>query len=379
MRVVQQMRNQWQQLYQALPDCLLKNIVSEIPSLLIINLFCTILVTYVMRNGSSLFENWVFSNAIGSCCYLLIRTSSYFLWRSAPPNMFVFYLLCILLAPIGYIIGSALGALFFSFPINKVLHFQSSFISAFVAMTSLVSVIAAWSFWKKNQIAELISTAEKEKARTASIERQAMQAQLQLLQAQIEPHMLFNTLANLQGLIAIDPERAQHMLAQLIVYLRATLSSSRAENICLKQEFTLIQAYLDLLAIRMGKRLRYTLHLPSELEQEKIPPMLLQPLVENAIKHGLEPKVEGGTISISASKQHDQLVLVVSDTGLGLAFNFQENTVVDTDHPHVGNANIRERLLALFGEQAKFSLQPNNPEGAVATITLPVLASNLSM
>ncbi|MFX5801354.1 histidine kinase, partial [Acinetobacter baumannii] len=88
---------------------------------------------------------------------------------------------------------------------------------------------------------------------------------------------------NLQGLIAIDPARAQHMLTQLIIYLRATLSTSRAEQTSLKQEFALIQAYLELLAIRMGKRLQYTLTLPDELQQAGIAPMLLQPLVENAI------------------------------------------------------------------------------------------------
>ncbi len=374
MRIVQQMRKQLQKKYQAIPDCLLKKFVSEIPRLLIINLLCTILVTYVMRNGSTLFENWVFSNAIGACCYLLIRTSSYLLWRESPPNMLVFYLLSILLAPLGFVIGSVIGAILFSYPIGNVMRFQSNFISAFIALSSLISVIAAWSFWNKIKIAELMTAAEKEKARTASVERQAIQAQLQLLQAQIEPHMLFNTLANLQGLIAIDPERAQHMLAQLIVYLRATLSSSRAESTYLKHEFVLIQAYLDLLAIRMGKRLSYKLNLPHELEQEKIPPMLLQPLVENAIKHGLEPKVEGGAITISASKNQHQIVLIVSDTGLGLPFNFQENAVIENSHSHVGNTNIRERLFALFGTRAEFSLKPNSPDGAVATITLPATA-----
>ncbi|MFZ6849655.1 sensor histidine kinase [Undibacterium sp. RuRC25W] len=371
MGLVQQLSNQWQRSLQVIPHSLLRKLISEIPRLLLINLFCTLLVTFVLRNGSSIFENWVFSNAIGLCCYVLIRSVSYYLWRATPPTMLAFYLLSIVLAPIGFVFGSMIAATLFSYPITSVLRFQSRFISAFVALTCLISVVATWSFWNKIKIAELIANAEKEKARTAAIERQAMQAQLQLLQAQIEPHMLFNTLANLQGLIAIDPERAQHMLTQLIVYLRATLSTSRAENTCLKQEFILIEAYLDLIAIRMGKRLHYTLNLPLELEQEKIPPMLLQPLVENAIKHGLEPKIEGGTINISASKEADSLRLEVRDTGLGLPFNYQD-VPFSTESTQVGNANIRERLFALFGEKAAFSLMSHVPEGAVAIVTLPL-------
>ncbi|MFZ6688330.1 sensor histidine kinase [Undibacterium sp. SXout11W] len=374
MQIVHQMRERLQKKYQVIPDSLLKKVIGEIPRLLVINFLCAILVTFVMRNGSSLLENLVFSNAIGFSCHALIRVADRLIWGKAQRNMFAFYLLCIFLAPVGFTLGSVIGALIFSYPVSEVLHFQSNYISAFIALSCLISVIAAWSFWNKIKIAELIANAEKEKARTASIERQAMQAQLQLLQAQIEPHMLFNTLANLQGLIAIDTDRAQHMLAQLIVYLRATLSSSRAENISLKQEFILIQAYLDLLAIRMGKRLRYTLDLPSGLEEEKIPPMLLQPLVENAIKHGLEPKVEGGQITISVRKNNNEITLEVSDTGLGLAFNFEKNISIDRDRAHVGNANIRERLFALFGEQATFLLKSNVPEGAIATITLPALA-----
>ena len=199
-----------------------------------------------------------------------------------------------------------------------------------------------------------------------------MQAQLQMLQAQIEPHMLFNTLANLQGLIAIDPPRAQHMLAQLIVYLRNTLSSSRSEQTTLKQEFTLMQAYLELLAIRMGKRLQYTLDLPDDLQQTPIAPMLLQPLVENAIKHGLEPKMEGGSIHVVAERQGSQLHLKVIDTGLGLPFNYDDSKNASSAANNIGNANIRERLQALYGPLASLSLQANQPEGAIAHLSIPI-------
>ena len=145
-----------------------------------------------------------------------------------------------------------------------------------------------------------------------------MQAQLQLLQAQIEPHMLFNTLANLQGLISFDPDRAQLLLDHLIQYLRATLSSSRADTTTLGQEFSLMEAYLGLMSIRMGARLRYALDLPAELGHATIPSMILLTLAENAIKHGIEPSLRGGEIRLSALRVDGMLRLRVQDTGMGL-------------------------------------------------------------
>ena len=221
-------------------------------------------------------------------------------------------------------------------------------------------------FGSREKIARLQMEAAQEKARAESVARQAMQAQLQLLQAQIEPHMLFNTLANLQGLISFDPDRAQLLLDQLIQYLRATLSSSRAGSTTLKQEFSLMQAYLGLMSTRMGARLRFTLDLPEALRDIKVPPMLLQPLVENAIQHGLEPKIEGGHIHVQASTDDGVLILTVADDGLGL------------DHPgqtkgtHLGVANIRERLRGMHGDAASLSLAANHPAGVVARLTLPL-------
>ncbi|MNT06740.1 Sensor histidine kinase YpdA [compost metagenome] len=232
--------------------------------------------------------------------------------------------------------------------------------------TLAVAGAAILFFGSREKIARLQMEAAEEKARAESVARQAMQAQLQLLQAQIEPHMLFNTLANLQGLISFDPDRAQLLLDQLIQYLRATLSSSRAESTTLEQEFSLMQAYLGLMSIRMGARLRFTLDLPAALRQIKVPPMLLQPLVENAIQHGLEPKIEGGHIHVQASTNGGVLLLTVSDDGLGL------------DHPgqtkgtQLGVANIRERLRGMHGDAASLSLNANTPAGVIARLQLPI-------
>ena len=128
-----------------------------------------------------------------------------------------------------------------------------------------------------------------------------------------------------------------------------------------------MHAYLELLGIRMGERLSYTLDLPDTLASLTIPPMLLQPLVENAIKHGLEPKIEGGHLLVRASLEQQSLLIQVSDTGLGLSA--QTNP---SEESGVGNNNIRERLQAIFGDAASFRLYDNEPEGAIAEIRMPV-------
>ncbi|MES2037436.1 MAG: histidine kinase [Pseudomonadota bacterium] len=347
-------------------------VIGDMPRLLAINVACGFAVQYLLHARGSLFQHIVFSMFIGFSAYLLIKIFKRLFWGAGTPNTIGFYLMCLVVAPLALMVGMSIAAFVFNIPIPDINKIKSPYLVSSIVMTCIVSLIAAWSFWSRSRIAELQAAAEAEKAKNAAIEKQAMQAQLQMLQAQIEPHMLFNTLANLQGLIAIDPPRAQHMLAQLIVYLRNTLSSSRAEQTTLKQEFTLMQAYLELLAIRMGKRLQYTLDLPDDLQQTPIAPMLLQPLVENAIKHGLEPKMEGGSIHVVAERQGAQLHLKVIDTGLGLPFNYDDSKNVSSAVNNIGNANIRERLQALYGPLASLSLQANQPEGAIAHLSIPI-------
>jgi sensor histidine kinase YesM len=128
---------------------------------------------------------------------------------------------------------------------------------------------------------------ENEAAARIEAQRLASESQLRLLRAQLEPHMLFNTLANLRTLVEVDPKLAQNMIDQVILYLRSALTASREDSTTLRQEFAQLRAYLEIMVLRMGARMRYGLELPAELEAASIPPMLLQPLVENAIKHGI--------------------------------------------------------------------------------------------
>jgi LytS/YehU family sensor histidine kinase len=196
---------------------------------------------------------------------------------------------------------------------------------------------------------------------------QATQSRLKMLETQIEPHMLFNTLANLQVLIDTDPGRAQLMLDHLIAYLRATLSASRANMHPLRAEFDRLRDYLELMAIRMDTRLSFDLQLPPALASAAVPTLLLQPLVENAIRHGLEPKVQGGRITVRATREAAGLMLEVADTGVGLTHG-------TPPHESFGLAQVRERLRTRFGDGARLTLADARGGGLVVRVHLPLQA-----
>jgi signal transduction histidine kinase len=217
------------------------------------------------------------------------------------------------------------------------------------------------------------------RAQAEAAQRQAAETQLRLLQSQLEPHMLFNTLANLRVLVGLDAARAQTMLDHLIAFLRATLTASRTAQHPLATEFARLADYLALMAIRMGPRLQVMLDLPAALAALPVPPLLLQPLVENAIKHGLEPHVQGGHIRVSAHADGNMLVLQVHDTGAGLA---QPDPAAPAATPptagtHFGLAQVRERLATLHGAAASLTLAPDTTAagGTWATVRLPLPAA----
>jgi hypothetical protein len=209
-------------------------------------------------------------------------------------------------------------------------------------------------------------------ARAQAAQRAAAENQLRLLQSQLEPHMLFNTLANLRVLVASDPARAQAMLDRLISFLRSTLTASRSATHALADEFARVDDYLALMQVRMGPRLAVRLDLPRELAALPVPPLLLQPLVENAIKHGLEPQVAGGRIDISARREGDRLVLEVRDDGVGAAAPAPAPTP-DGQGTGFGLLQVRERLAATFGGRARLSLQAAaDGRGMRAAVELPL-------
>jgi len=199
-------------------------------------------------------------------------------------------------------------------------------------------------------------------AEMESLRRQVTEAQLQTLQAQVEPHFLFNTLAAVEHLTETDPPRATVMLQHLIAFLRGSLPDMREHNTTLGREVDLCQSYLAIMQIRMEDRLKVSIDVPEALRGLSFPPMMLQSLVENSIKHGLEPKPEGGAIALSARLQEGRLRVTVADTGLGLAENAPQG---------IGLSNIRDRLKRLYGNSAALMLAPNAPVGAHITIEIP--------
>jgi len=202
-------------------------------------------------------------------------------------------------------------------------------------------------------------------AEIAVAERDASQARLMLLHSQLEPHMLFNTLANLRALIGVDPAAAQDMLDRLDDFLRSTLDASRATSHPLAAEFDRLRDYLGLMAIRMGPRLAFDLRLPDELARLHVPPLLLQPLVENAVRHGLEPHRDGGRIEVSAARDGADLVLAVRDTGTGF----------DVDAPrsgeHFGLTQVGERVASAYGDRGRIDIQSRPGAGTTVRLVLP--------
>ena len=216
--------------------------------------------------------------------------------------------------------------------------------------------------WEERKVEELMA---RENFKVVSREKQLVQAQMRMLQAQIEPHFLFNTLANIQSLIGRAPDKANLMMDDFIAYLRQTLSASRAQLGTVKQEFDLLRQYLDLIKIRMADRLEYELRIDADLDGMPLAPMLLQPLVENAIKHGLEPKVDGGRVTVSASREGGKMILSVLDNGLGFSDN------ADSKGTGVGLANLRERLALLYDNRATLTISDADP-GTLIVISVPL-------
>ena len=206
-------------------------------------------------------------------------------------------------------------------------------------------------------------------AKQAQQEKLLAETELKLLQAQIEPHFLFNTLSNIAGLIHESPDTAEKTLLNLTTLLRGSLNRTRQQTTTLAQELEIAQAYLDIQSTRMQGRLHYTFDVPTDLNNTPLPPLLVQPLIENAIKHGIEPSEEGGEIAVSASQQGSSVIISITDTGLGIEHNQAKRR--STAGSGTGLKNVRERLQALYGDQAQLDLFPNKPQGVVARITLP--------
>jgi signal transduction histidine kinase len=264
--------------------------------------------------------------------------------------------------PTGYFVGHQFAFLLLGEPMRMVGLEQISLIP--ILFTVLVGGLGLHYFATREQLA-------KEAAARSEAQRLAVESQLRLLRAQLEPHMLFNTLANVRSLVREDVDAAESMIDQLIVYLRSALAASQTESVALSREFAQLRAYLDIMGLRMGPRLTYRLELPTALERTEVPPMLLQPLVENAIKHGLEPKVGHGSIEVVARAMPAGIEIRVSDSGLGMPADEDDSPSAPPANASYGLKHVRDRLLAVYGSAARLTLERRAPAGVSAVVFIP--------
>ncbi|MFZ6861425.1 sensor histidine kinase [Undibacterium sp. Ji67W] len=237
-------------------------------------------------------------------------------------------------------------------------------VGPFMVMMVLVAIVIKTVAGGKRK-AELMANAAVTRADVESLERRLLEAEMAALQAQIEPHFLFNTLALIGQLMATDPERAASVHADLIKYLRAALPQIRQQGIGqLGQQMALSRAYLNIMQARMQERLQYQIEVGEGLEHAQFPSMMIQTMVENAIKHGLEPKIEGGMIRVSAQRHDSELWVEVCDNGMGLDLHVAEG---------LGLTNIRERLKILYGAKASLVIETPFEGGARFRIQIPYL------
>ncbi len=254
------------------------------------------------------------------------------------------------------------------------LFFDSTLKDYFYTVLSIglfFGIIISYFFIIQDKYSQLLIEKQEEELKSVSLEKENIQANLKLLQAQIEPHFLFNTLSTTLSLLDTDVKTGKKMLENLTQYLRTSLKHTRNEGNSLKQEMETIKSYLDINKIRMGDRLNYTIETPETLHSKPFPPMLIQPLVENAVKHGIEPKVDGGTISIKTSgivsENEDFIKIEIADTGIGFDSNLSSG---------IGLENVKNRLKALYQDKSFIIFEDNKPSGSIVTIGVPYEQDN---
>jgi sensor histidine kinase YesM len=307
----------------------------------------------VIEFGPGFWVNLVFSHSIGGCIALLnipllLRVAAG--WKRG----------LVLLAglPLSVFLGIALAHGLIGWPLQLTPLVWQSF-----AIGMMFAAIGSTVFLLSERVHRLDNEVRQRRLLEAEQARRETEAHLKLLQAQIEPHFLFNTLANVGSLIDSDPPRARQLLDRLNDWLRAALVRTRSPQASLGDELALLENWLEILAVRFGSRLTWQFDADADCRAAPFPPMLLQPLLENAVKHGIEPKLGGGQLTVHAQRRDNRLHIEVADDGVGLSYASTQSGA--------GLANIRARLQALFGDAARLELNANPHGGVCAVLELP--------
>ncbi len=332
----------------------------RLPMTLAVNTIIALLIALLLHSWDEVIPNLVIAYCIGLTILALVASVRCTVMQRFRGRVQMRYMIYFALIVAGAIGGESLSRLFLrgsGSSITTSLHEGYIWIVAvvFSLVAGSIALFINFSWVKLAQSRRDVERAE----------RAAIEAQLRALQAQIEPHFLFNTLANLDALIAVDATQARALLANLIRYLRAALTHARSEAATLQTEVELLKAYLAIMGLRLPNRLTTEFDCDPECLRLRFPAMLLQPLVENAITHGIEPACEGGTIRVSVRRAGNMLMLSVDDTGIGLGNAHTAGT-------GAGIQNIRARLKSLFGEAARLTLESRTPSGTHAGIEVPL-------
>ena len=333
-----------------------------------INTLVAVALTLFLPATGSFASNLLVSQAIG----LTIHAMFSGLGRVLSLDMFALslparagYLLCVVLA--GSWIGYA-GARWLQLgDLDALLHHMSGASRFLLAIPAAWAVLTVVLFSAVDRVRARQLALERARAAQAGAEREAISARLQLLNAQIEPHFLYNTLATLGALLPPDAEQARRLLDALVRYLRASSRNMARPRVALGDELESVRGYLEVMALRMGPRLSVRYEVPDAAVAVMLPPAALQVLVENAIRHGLEPSVAGGSILVVAGRTAAGWAIAVEDSGVG------PRAVPVPGEPHAGTglSNLGERLRLAFGVTAGVELRARDGGGAVATLVLP--------
>ncbi len=334
---------------------------------IIIDFFYTIVISTAIAlvlTLSSPSTRFIVSFIISQSFGLTICSIFLLMFRVFKPRRWLTLILIIFTGVIaGSIIGLNIGFFILKKMFSIALNLPMKHMLQIMLSAVMFSGAALYFFITKSRLRHRNEMIEQEKTSRMAMEKESLLANLRMLQAQIEPHFLFNTLSNIVSLIETQPAKGKSMLLDLTKYLRISLSRTLPEKTTLDQEIAMIKAYLNIQKIRMDERLNFKIDVPNNMRQQSFPPMLLQPLVENAVKHGLEPKVDGGEIGIRATEENSLMRIEVADTGLGFS---------DFNKSGVGIANVRERLALLFGEKGRLKIEENKPHGVRVTIEVPI-------
>jgi sensor histidine kinase YesM len=311
--------------------------------------------------GQGFLDTLIFSQCVGLTICICVMLARHFFGAFGVPVRAVALLLALLL---GALLGTALGTVSLNLSIIGDWGMPRLFFVRIVGISMIFGLIITYFFYSRARLAASTLAIQEERIKRLSSEKLALEADLKRLQAQIEPHFLFNTLSNIVGLMESEPTQAKAMQLDLIRYLRTALGRTRNATTTLGEELELVQAYLNIFKIRMGDRLRVGLDFPETLKGVPFAPLLLQPIVENAVLHGLTPKIEGGSLHVRAWSEEGRLKIEVSDTGVGFEPGRRSG---------VGLTNVQHRLTQLFGDEGRLFIAEKQGGGVTARIDVPLM------